>query len=57
MFWKELTERDCKEWKLSNSKPHDCKKWRHGVKSGKCAASQSSGKEPMRVDSASEPAH
>ena len=57
MSWKELTERDCREWKLSNSSPHDRKKWRHGVKSVMRAAKQSPGKESTRVDNASEPAH
>ena len=57
MSWKELTERDCREWKLSNSNPHDRKKWRHGVKSAMRAASQSSGRESTNVDNASEPAH
>ena len=54
--WKELTERDCREWKLYNSSPHDRKKWRHWVKSAMHAASQSSRREPTSVDSASEPA-
>ena len=57
MSWKELTKRDCREWKLSNSSPHDRKKWRHGVKSAMHAASQSPGREPTSVDNASELAH
>ena len=45
-----------KQWKQSNSNPHNCKKWRHVLKSAMCAASQSSGWQPTSVDNASEPA-
>ena len=55
ILWKELTERDCREWKLSDSNPHDSKKWRHGVKSAMRAASQSTRREPTNEDNASEP--
>ena len=40
MTWKQLTERDCREWKLSAINPHDRNMWRSGVKSAKHAASQ-----------------
>ena len=57
MSWKELRERGCREWKLSNSNPNDHNKWRHGVKSDMRAASQSSRREPTSVDNASEPVY
>ena len=31
MTWKQLTERDCREWKLSAINPHDRYTWRSGV--------------------------
>ena len=31
MTWKQLTERDCREWKLSAINPHDRHTWRSGV--------------------------
>ena len=46
MTWKQLTERDCREWKLSAINPHD----RHTWRSGRCAASQLSGRGPTDVD-------
>ena len=33
MTWKQLTERDCREWKLSAIDPHDRHTWRSGVRS------------------------
>ena len=33
MTWKQLTERDCREWKLSAINPHDRRTWRSGVRS------------------------
>ena len=33
MTWKHLTERDCREWKLSAIGPHDRDTWRSGVSS------------------------
>ena len=33
MTWKQLTERDCREWKLSANNPHDRNMWRSGVRS------------------------
>ena len=31
--WKQLTERDCREWKLSAINPDDRHTWRSGVRS------------------------
>ena len=39
MTWKQLTERDCREWKLSAINPHDKRTWRSGVRSAMRAAS------------------
>ena len=39
MTWKQLTERDCREWKLSAIDPHDRDTWRSGVRSAMHAAS------------------
>ena len=33
MTWKQPTERDCREWKLSAINPHDRRTWRSGVRS------------------------
>ena len=44
MTWKQLTERDCREWKLSAIDPHDRDTWRSGVRSGMRAASQLPGR-------------
>ena len=52
MTWKQLTERDCREWKLSAINPHDRHTWRSGVRS---AASQLSGRGPTDVDAAPVP--
>ena len=40
MTWKQLTERDCREWKLLAMDPHDRHTWRSGVRSAMPAASQ-----------------
>ena len=56
MTWKQLTERDCREWKLSAINPHDRHTWRSGVRSAICAASQLSGRGPTDVDVAPVPA-
>ena len=50
MTWKQLTERDCREWKLSAINPHDRHTWRSGVRSAMRAASQLSGRGPTGVD-------
>ena len=47
MTWKQLTERDCREWKLSAIDPHDRHTWKSGVRSAICAASQLPGKGPL----------
>ena len=44
MTWKQLTERDCREWKLPAINPHDRHTWRSGVRSAVRAASQLSGR-------------
>ena len=46
MTWKQLTERDWREWKLSAINPHDRRTWRSGVRSAMRAASQLSGRGP-----------
>ena len=38
LTWKQLTERDCREWKLSDIDPHDRDTWRSGVRSATRAA-------------------
>ena len=47
MTWKQLTERDCREWKLSAINPHDRHTWSSGMRSATCAASQLSGRGPL----------
>ena len=44
MIWKQLTERDRREWKLSAIDPHDRDTWRSGVRSAMRAASQLPGR-------------
>ena len=44
MTWKQLTERDCREWKLSAINPHDRHTWRSGVRPVMRAASQLPGR-------------
>ena len=56
MTYKQLTERDCREWKLSAISPHDRHTWRSGVRSAMRAASQLSGRGPTGVDVAPVPA-
>ena len=55
MTWKQLTERDCREWKLSAINPHDRRTWRSSVRSAMRAASQLSGRGPTDVDVAPVP--
>ena len=50
MTWKQLTKRDCREWKLSAIDPHDRDTWRSGVRSAMPAASQLPGRGPTVVD-------
>ena len=56
MTWKQLTERDGREWKLSAINPHDRDIWRSGVRSAMRAASQLPGRGPTVVDMAPIPA-
>ena len=56
MTWKQLTERDCREWKLLAINPHERRTWRSGVRSAMRAASQLSGRGPTDVDVAPVPA-
>ena len=55
MTWEQLTERDCREWKLSDIDPHDRDTWRSGLRSAMHAASQLPGKGPAVVDMAPVP--
>ena len=54
--WKKLTEKDCREWKLTTVDPQERSTWRSGVRSAMCAASQLPGKGPTDVDDAPAPA-
>ena len=56
MTWKQLTERDCREWKLSSIDPHDRDTWRSGVRSAMHAATQLPAKGPTVMDTAPVPA-
>ena len=56
MTWKQLTEKDHREWKLSAIDPHDRDTWRSGVRSAMHASSQLSGRGPTVVDMAPVPA-
>ena len=56
MTWKQLTERDRREWKLSAIDPHDRDTWRYGVRSAMRAASQLPGRGLTDVDIVPEPA-
>ena len=57
MTWKQLTERDCREWKLSAIDPHDRDTWRSDVRSAMGAPSQLPGRGATIVDMAPIPAH
>ena len=50
MIWRQLTERDCREWKLSAIDSHDRDTWRSGVRSAMHAASLLLGRGPTDVD-------
>ena len=56
MTWKQLTERDCREWTLSAINPHDRHIRRSGVRSAMHAASQLPERGPTDVDVAPVPA-
>ena len=47
MTWKQLTERDCGEWKLSAMDPHDRQTWRSGVRSAMQASYLEGGPPPV----------
>ena len=55
--WKQLTERDRREWKLSAINPQDRHTWRSGVKSATRVASQLSRRGLGDVDVAPVPAY
>ena len=55
MTWKQLTERDYREWKLSAIYPHDRHTWRSGVRSAMHTASQLPGRGSTDVDVAPVP--
>ena len=46
----QLTERDCRVWKMSTIDPHDRHTWRSGMRSAMHAASQPPGRGPTDVD-------
>ena len=50
MTWKQMTERERTEWKLSATDPHDRHTWGSGVRSAVRAASQLPGRGPTDVD-------
>ena len=56
LTWKKLTEKDCREWKLTTVDPQETSTWRSGVRSAMLAASQIPGKGPTDVDDAPAPA-
>ena len=56
MTWKQLTERDRREWKLSATDPHDRDTWRSSVRSAMHAASHLPGRGPTVADMAPIPA-
>ena len=57
MTWKQLTERECREWKLSTINSHDRNMWRSDVRTAMHAASQLSGRGPTDVDVSPVPVH
>ena len=56
MTWKQVTERDRKDWNLSTTDPQDRINWRSGVRSAMRAASQLPGRGSTNVDAAPVPA-
>ena len=50
--WKKLTEKDCREWKLTTVDPQERSTWRSDVRSAMRAGSQFPGKGPTDVDDA-----
>ena len=56
LTWRKLTERDCRELKLTTIDPQERSTWRSGVRSAMRAASQLPGKGPTDMDDAPAPA-
>ena len=56
MTKKQMTERDCRKWKLWAIEPHDRHTWRSCMRSTMHAASQLPGRGPTDVDVAPVPA-
>ena len=56
LTWKKLTEKDCREWKLTTVDPQERSTWRSGVRSAMHAASQLPRRGPTDVDDAPAPA-
>ena len=56
MTWRQLTERDRREWKLWAINSHNKHIWRSGVRSSMRAASRLPGRGPTEVDVAHVPA-
>ena len=52
LTWKKLTEKDCREWKLTTVDPQERSTWRSGVRSAMRVASQLPGKGLTDVDDA-----
>ena len=52
LTWKKLTEKDCREWKLTTVDPQERSTWRSGVRSAMHAASQLPGRGPTDVGDA-----
>ena len=52
LTWKKLTEKDCREWKLTRVDTQERSTWSSGVRSAMCAASQLPGKGPTDVHDA-----
>ena len=50
MTWQQLTERDCREWKMSAIDPHDRHTWRSGMRSALHTTSQLPVRGPTDVD-------
>ena len=49
LTWKKLTEKECREWKLTTVDPQERSTWRSGVRSAMRAASQLPGKGPGSI--------
>ena len=52
LTWEKLTEKDCREWKLTTVDPQERSTWGSGVRSAMHAASQLTGRGPTDVDDA-----